>query len=55
MSVKTGQAQDRTRRGDINASRYGDDTRRGFLSAGVLAGGAASIDRVHYIQWSTPR
>jgi hypothetical protein len=30
-------------------------SRRGFLAAGVLAGGAASIDPVRYIQWSTPR
>jgi hypothetical protein len=30
-------------------------SRRGFLSADVLAGGAASIDPVLYIQWSTPR
>jgi hypothetical protein len=43
------------RRGDVNASRYGDDITAGFLSACVLAGGAAGIDRVLYIQWSTPR
>jgi hypothetical protein len=30
-------------------------SRRGFLSACVLADGAAGIDRVLYIQWSTPR
>ena len=30
-------------------------SRRGFRSACVLAGGAAGIDRVLYIQWSTPR
>jgi hypothetical protein len=48
-------ARDRTRRGDVNASRYGDDITAGFLSACVLAGGAAGIDPVLYIQWSTRR
>jgi hypothetical protein len=33
------------------ATTYGEV----ILSAGVLAGGAASIDWVCYIQWSTPR
>ena len=43
-----------TRHSDVNASRYGADITAGFLSADVLAGGAASIDPVRYIQWSTP-
>jgi hypothetical protein len=28
-------------------------SRRGFVAAGVLAGGAASIDRVRNVQWSS--
>jgi hypothetical protein len=30
-------------------------SRRGFLAAGVLAGGAASTDPVRDIQWNTSR